>query len=69
MTYSVFSEQLQEIRKITFARLICDNCDYIDTIQKFVMLQPIEKAFQHLGSVLMVLSRRHRTANADFHTV
>lgn len=33
-------EQLQEIRKVTFARLICDNGDNIQQIQQFVFFAP-----------------------------
>ncbi|BES92212.1 Animal haem peroxidase [Nesidiocoris tenuis] len=33
-------EQLQEIRKVTMARVICDNTDLVDTIQKWPMVLP-----------------------------
>lgn len=34
--------QLNEIRKATLSRIICDNLDDIDTIQKWVVLLPDE---------------------------
>jgi peroxidase len=30
--------QLQQIRRITLARMLCDNLDGIDTLQPFVFL-------------------------------
>lgn len=35
-----FSDQLNEIRKIKLARVICDNTDLIDTIQIYPMVLP-----------------------------
>ncbi|XP_013401626.1 peroxidasin homolog isoform X2 [Lingula anatina] len=39
--------QLQEIRKISLARVVCDNLDNIDTIQPFILLQPFKAAFEN----------------------
>lgn len=33
-------EQLQEIRKMKFSRVICDNTDLIDTVQIYPMVLP-----------------------------
>ncbi|CAB0018312.1 unnamed protein product, partial [Nesidiocoris tenuis] len=36
----IFTEQLQEIRKIKLSRVLCDNTDLIDTIQVYPMVLP-----------------------------
>ena len=33
-------DQLAEIQKVSLARVMCDNMDNIQTIQRWVMLQP-----------------------------
>ena len=33
-------EQLQEIRKVRLARIVCDNSDNIETAQVYVMVLP-----------------------------
>lgn len=36
----VITDQLQEIRNVRLARLVCDNTDIIDTIQMYPMVLP-----------------------------
>lgn len=35
---SFFTDQLQEIRNVRMARLVCDNTDIIDTVQMYPMV-------------------------------
>ena len=47
--HNMLPEQLNEIRKITVARVLCDTSDNMKIIQKYVMLQPISVAMENLG--------------------
>ena len=50
--YVLIIDQLNEIRKMTLAKIFCMASDNIQRIQKFVMLQPISEAFKKLGQVI-----------------
>ena len=40
MELFIIVAQLNEIRKFTLSRVLCDNMDSVDTVQKYVLLQP-----------------------------
>lgn len=42
------AEQLDEIRKVTLAKIICNNSDNVKRIQPFVLLQPLKQAVKGL---------------------
>lgn len=58
--------QLDEIRKFTLSRVMCDNMDSIDTIQKYVLLQPASVATTKLmGKSYDQIVRTLRQFNGD----
>ena len=64
----MFTAQLAEIRKITLAKLICKTLDRVETIQKFVMLQPLRIALRGLGYVLHTTHRLLSSYNGTTFT-
>ena len=45
----LFLAQLTEIRKYTFASILCDNLDEVQTIQKYVTMVPRSTALKNNG--------------------
>jgi peroxidase len=57
--------QLQEIRKFTLSRLICDNADLVNSIQKYVMLLPKSEVITRFGSAAELYALLELYGNED----